>query len=132
MPRKPRFTLPGIPQHVIQRGNNREPCFLAEHDYRRYLDDLQNYGREVSLPHPRLCVDDQPRTFTRQAGFVYLDLSGTGFQVKIPPVTGNPAIGRGIPGRVIKPAPHCFPDDFGQEPDPGSNTLASFPATRVI
>lgn len=40
MPRKPRFTLPGIPQHVIQRGNNREPCFLAEMDYRRYLDDL--------------------------------------------------------------------------------------------
>lgn len=41
MPRKPRFTLPGIPQHVIQRGNNREPCFLAEQDYRRYLSELQ-------------------------------------------------------------------------------------------
>jgi len=41
MPRKSRFTLPGIPQHVIQRGNNREPCFLAEPDYRRYLEDLQ-------------------------------------------------------------------------------------------
>ena len=41
MPRKPRFTLAGIPQHVIQRGNNREPCFLAEQDYRRYLDDLK-------------------------------------------------------------------------------------------
>jgi putative transposase len=40
MPRKPRFTLPGIPQHVIQRGNNREPCFLAKQDYRRYLDEL--------------------------------------------------------------------------------------------
>src|SRR6266566_5488749 len=40
MPRKLRFTLPGIPQHVIQRGNNREPCFLGEPDYRRYLDDL--------------------------------------------------------------------------------------------
>jgi len=40
MPRKPRFNLPGIPQHIIQRGNNREPCFLAEKDYQRYLDDL--------------------------------------------------------------------------------------------
>ena len=30
MPRKPRFNLIGIPQHVIQRGNNREPCFYAE------------------------------------------------------------------------------------------------------
>lgn len=41
MPRKPGFNLVGIPQHVIQRGNNREPCFYAVEDYRRYLDDLQ-------------------------------------------------------------------------------------------
>ena len=40
MPRKPRFNLIGVPQHVIQRGNNREPCFYAEEDYRRYLEDL--------------------------------------------------------------------------------------------
>ena len=48
MPRKPRFTLPGIPQHVIQRGNNREPCFLAEQDYRRYLEDLQASAEKQS------------------------------------------------------------------------------------
>jgi putative transposase len=41
MARKPRFSLPGIPQHVIQRGNNREPCFYAEDDYYRYLNDLK-------------------------------------------------------------------------------------------
>ena len=41
MARKPRFVLPGVPQHVIQRGNNREPCFYAEADYSRYLKDLQ-------------------------------------------------------------------------------------------
>ena len=41
MARKPRFNLSGIPQHVIQRGNNREPCFFAEEDYRRYLADLK-------------------------------------------------------------------------------------------
>ena len=40
MPRKPRFNLIGIPQHVIQRGNNREPCFYADEDYLRYLEDL--------------------------------------------------------------------------------------------
>jgi len=40
MPRKPRFNLVGVPQHIIQRGNNREPCFYVEADYRRYLDDL--------------------------------------------------------------------------------------------
>ncbi len=41
MPRKPRFTLPGVPQHIIQRGNNREPCFFAEQDYIRYKQDLK-------------------------------------------------------------------------------------------
>jgi len=37
MPRKRRFTVPDVPQHVIQRGNNRGPCFFAESDYHRYL-----------------------------------------------------------------------------------------------
>jgi len=41
MPRKPRFNLPGVPQHVVQRGNNRSPCFSEEQDYRQYLDDLE-------------------------------------------------------------------------------------------
>ena len=38
MPRKPRFDVTDVPQHVIQRGNNRQPCFLSESDYRAYLD----------------------------------------------------------------------------------------------
>jgi putative transposase len=33
MPRLPRYVLPGHPQHVIQRGNNRCPIFVAEEDY---------------------------------------------------------------------------------------------------
>ena len=41
MPRQPRFTIPGVPQHVIQRGNNRQPCFYTEEDYRYYLDVLK-------------------------------------------------------------------------------------------
>ena len=40
MPRKPRMYLPEIPAHIVQRGNNREPCFFAEDDYRFYLDRL--------------------------------------------------------------------------------------------
>ena len=46
MPRKPRFNLVGIPQHVIQRGNNREPCFYTAQDYRRYLDDLKEAAKK--------------------------------------------------------------------------------------
>ncbi len=40
MARKPRFRVLGIPQHIVQRGNNRQPCFLDDHDRRRYLADL--------------------------------------------------------------------------------------------
>ena len=40
MPRRARLVIPGIPWHIIQRGNNRIPCFYADEDYRRYLDDL--------------------------------------------------------------------------------------------
>jgi len=40
MARKPRFNIPGVPQHIIQRGNNRAPCFFDEVDYQRYLEVL--------------------------------------------------------------------------------------------
>lgn len=40
MGRRARFNLPGVPQHVIQRGNNREPCFYAKEDYVAYLEFL--------------------------------------------------------------------------------------------
>ena len=42
MPRQIRYTPPGIPQHVIQRGNNRKATFFSEEDYMRYLSDLKS------------------------------------------------------------------------------------------
>lgn len=42
MVRLPRFDLPGIPQHVVQRGNNRLPCFLDDGDRERYLHLLRH------------------------------------------------------------------------------------------
>ncbi len=41
MARLPRFNLPGQPQHVIIRGNNREPIFYADDDYLEYLESLK-------------------------------------------------------------------------------------------
>ncbi|MDD5330927.1 MAG: transposase [Sulfuricella sp.] len=41
MPRRPRIKLAEIPQHLVQRGVNREPCFFAEEDYHCYLHWLQ-------------------------------------------------------------------------------------------
>ena len=40
MARRPRIILPGQPQHVIQRGNNREAIFASEGDYLFYLEKL--------------------------------------------------------------------------------------------
>jgi putative transposase len=42
MPRKPRFYIPDIPCHVIQRGNNRDPCFFSEENYHFYLENLKS------------------------------------------------------------------------------------------
>ena len=39
--RLPRISIAGMPQHIIQRGNNREACFLAAGDYRLYLKSLK-------------------------------------------------------------------------------------------
>jgi putative transposase len=41
MPRLPRVMSPGFPQHLVQRGNNREACFFAESDYLTYLRWLE-------------------------------------------------------------------------------------------
>lgn len=41
MARLPRLDLPCIPQHIVQRGNNRLPCFLDDDDRQRYLQLLR-------------------------------------------------------------------------------------------
>lgn len=52
MPRRPRVMLPNVPVHVIQRGNNRQACFIADEDYRFYLDWLKEYaGKAGCLVH---------------------------------------------------------------------------------
>lgn len=40
MARLPRFVIPGQPQHVIQRGNNRQTVFETESDHQFYLEKL--------------------------------------------------------------------------------------------
>ncbi len=42
MARLPRFVIPGQPQHVIQRGNNRGIIFTHDEDYRFYLKSLHD------------------------------------------------------------------------------------------
>ncbi len=51
MPRKPRFYLPGVPAHIVQRGNDRQRAFFAEADYTAYLEWLfegaKRYGSDI-------------------------------------------------------------------------------------
>lgn len=44
MPRLPRLCPVGIPQHVIQRGNNRQICFSADEDMAAYAHWLHEYA----------------------------------------------------------------------------------------
>lgn len=41
MPRRARLRLAGLPLHIIQRGNNRTPCFYTLRDHALYLDHLE-------------------------------------------------------------------------------------------
>jgi len=41
MARLPRFVIPDQPQHVIVRGNNRDPIFFDDVDYQFYLEKLK-------------------------------------------------------------------------------------------
>jgi putative transposase len=37
MPRRTRMYIPGLPYHIVQRGNNRNACFIEPGDYRYCL-----------------------------------------------------------------------------------------------
>ena len=45
MPRKPRFFLPGVAVHIVQRGRSRNPVFFEDSDYQTYLDLLYGASR---------------------------------------------------------------------------------------
>ncbi len=48
MSRKPRFFLPDIPVHAIQRGNNRQAIFFDDADYKMYLKWLKVAAEKYS------------------------------------------------------------------------------------
>jgi putative transposase len=46
MPRQLRFRVPGLPQHIIQRGNDRKVTFHTEHDFRVYRHYLADAAKQ--------------------------------------------------------------------------------------
>lgn len=49
MARLPRLYLPGFPQLIIQRGNNRAPVFIDDVDFQLYRDCLRDAAREAQV-----------------------------------------------------------------------------------
>ena len=49
MARLTRLCLPGTPQHIIQRGTNRQACFASTEDFSAYAYWLHKYSREYHI-----------------------------------------------------------------------------------
>ena len=50
MPRLARIDVPGLPQHLVQRGIDRQPCFFPDESRRRYLADLRDIALKRCRP----------------------------------------------------------------------------------
>jgi len=49
MPRKPRFFLPNVPVHIVQRGHSRSPVFFEDQDYSTYAFWLKKAAEKYCL-----------------------------------------------------------------------------------
>lgn len=49
MARLPRISPSGIPLHIIQRGNNRQVCFVSEEDHLAYVAWLKEYSKKYKV-----------------------------------------------------------------------------------
>ncbi len=49
MARLPRLCPAGVPQHIIQRGNNRQACVGSTNDYAMYARWLKIYSKEFNV-----------------------------------------------------------------------------------
>ena len=56
MPRRTRMYLPGLPYHVVQRGNNREPCFIETENYQFYLELWESLSRRYGVSVHGYCL----------------------------------------------------------------------------
>ena len=56
MPRRSRIYIPGIPYHIIQRGNNREACFIEPDSYQFYLALWQELSLRYGVAVHAYCL----------------------------------------------------------------------------
>ena len=68
MPRRPRVVIPGVPYHITQRGNNRQPVFFSPDDRLSYLDLLSRHARRSGTRILGYCLMTTSRAPDRRAG----------------------------------------------------------------
>jgi len=56
MPRFARLVGPGLPHHIVQRGNNRQTIFFDDNDRLLYLDFLEKYCDECACAINAYCL----------------------------------------------------------------------------
>lgn len=56
MARQSRFVLPDVAVHIIQRGNDRMPCFRCDEDFLVYLALLRELAREFNCAVHAYCL----------------------------------------------------------------------------
>ena len=62
MPRKPRYFLPEVPTHIVQRGHNDGKVFFKDDDYHYYLTYLQKAAKRYQCAiHAYALVENQVR-----------------------------------------------------------------------
>ena len=60
MPRYLRALLPGYPHHIIQRGDDRQPVFANDSDFRVYLDNLSEQINVLNVSLFSSCLMTNP------------------------------------------------------------------------
>ena len=56
MPRRARNYLPGFPYHIVQRGNNREACFIEPENYQYYLELWRQLSKRYGVRVHAYCL----------------------------------------------------------------------------
>ena len=56
MPRRTRMYIPGLPYHIVQRGNNREVCFIEPENYQYYLVLWQELAKRYGVSVHAYCL----------------------------------------------------------------------------
>jgi len=88
MTRRPRLFAPGLLYHAIARGNQRQPTFLDDTDYRAYLRRLALYRERYDVTLHAYCLMPNHVHLLAQTGVVPLAKFMQGLQQSYAALTG--------------------------------------------